>query len=262
MYKQKAFTLIELLVVIAIIALLMAILMPALNRARELGRRTVCMGNLNQLALAWVMYADENEGDLVNGKAGELDSSTPPKVIGWVGPIPLDTNGKPTLSKVNQEKRVKQGTLWPYAKNPKVFRCPAGQVNHMITYAIVDAMNGVDQPGTKADQVWVSNRGDLTRTNERIVFIDIGKVRGSSFHVTYRDNRDRWFDNDNMPPIRHRDGATVSFADAHTEYWRWSQETINIVNGIESQPPDLPSEGIADLQKMQRAVYGRLYVPP
>ena len=66
MVKQRGFTLVELLVVIAIIALLMAILMPALNRARELGRRTVCLGNLKQLALAWVMYADQNGDDLIN----------------------------------------------------------------------------------------------------------------------------------------------------------------------------------------------------
>ncbi len=48
---KKGFTLIELLVVIAIIAVLMAILFPALNRAREQGKRTMCMGNLKQLAL-------------------------------------------------------------------------------------------------------------------------------------------------------------------------------------------------------------------
>ena len=55
---RRGFTLVELLVVIAIIALLMSILMPALNLARKLGRRIVCKGNLNQLSLAWVMYTD------------------------------------------------------------------------------------------------------------------------------------------------------------------------------------------------------------
>ena len=58
MRKKSAFTLIELLVVIAVIAVLMAVLMPPLNRAREQGKRAVCMSNLKQLMLAWVLYAD------------------------------------------------------------------------------------------------------------------------------------------------------------------------------------------------------------
>jgi len=59
------FTLIELLVVIAIIALLMAILIPALTRAREQGKRAACIHNLKGLVLAWLMYTDDNDGHLV-----------------------------------------------------------------------------------------------------------------------------------------------------------------------------------------------------
>jgi len=59
MRGKIGFTLIELLVVIAIIAVLMSILMPALNRAREQGKRSTCLSNLKQLTLAWIMYADE-----------------------------------------------------------------------------------------------------------------------------------------------------------------------------------------------------------
>jgi prepilin-type N-terminal cleavage/methylation domain-containing protein/prepilin-type processing-associated H-X9-DG protein len=65
--KQRAFTLIELLVVISIISLLMAILLPALGRARETGRRTVCISDLKQLTLAWTTYASDNGDKLVNG---------------------------------------------------------------------------------------------------------------------------------------------------------------------------------------------------
>ena len=235
----------------------MAILMPALNRARELGRRTVCLGNLKQLALAWVMYADQNSGDLVNGLAG-IDRTDPAdnSIIwekAWVGPIPLDGGtGNPTINEKEQNVRIAQGALWEYAKNPKVFRCPAGKVNHSITYQIVDSMNGVDQTDTKSEQVWASNRGDLSKMNEKIVFVDIGEVKDSSYHVSYRENK--WFD---MPPIRHRDGVTLSFADAHSLYWKWDEKTGDITRGTGANPPTTTA-AIEDLQQMQTAVWGRL----
>jgi prepilin-type N-terminal cleavage/methylation domain-containing protein/prepilin-type processing-associated H-X9-DG protein len=64
---RKGFTLIELLVVISIISLLMAILLPSLNKARESGRRAVCLSDLRQLTTSWSLYASDNGEKLVNG---------------------------------------------------------------------------------------------------------------------------------------------------------------------------------------------------
>ena len=67
--KKLGFTLVELLVVIAIIALLLSIIMPSLNKARELASGIICLGNQRSLSLAWVMYADENNDKIVGGHA-------------------------------------------------------------------------------------------------------------------------------------------------------------------------------------------------
>ncbi len=82
MEKQSGFTLIELLVVIAIIALLLALLMPALDHARELAIRAVCKANLKDLAIAWIMYADDNDGKIVNGRPSRNRNGTPTGGIG------------------------------------------------------------------------------------------------------------------------------------------------------------------------------------
>ena len=90
MDKQRGFTLIELLVVIAIIAILMAVLMPALGRARLMGQRAACMGNLKQLTLAWIMYADENDDKI---------PAANPNSTGWVEWVAIKTH----LNKQNSQ---------------------------------------------------------------------------------------------------------------------------------------------------------------
>src|SRR4030042_3934728 len=67
MDKRKGFTLVELLVVIAIIALLMAILMPALSRVKRQARTSACLANLKQWSLMYYMYTEDNDGKFFSG---------------------------------------------------------------------------------------------------------------------------------------------------------------------------------------------------
>lgn len=108
----KAFTLIELLVVITIIAILAAILFPVFAGAREKAMRTVCMGNLRQLALASVQYATENNGFMPFANWASKESCG----AGWAYHRSVAYTGS-TSDLVN-------GVLWQYLQNEKIYHCP------------------------------------------------------------------------------------------------------------------------------------------
>lgn len=74
--RRKGFTLIELLVVIAIIALLMGILMPALQRVKKTAKAAVCQSSLHQWTLIWSMFTQDNDGHFHMGAGGESQTST------------------------------------------------------------------------------------------------------------------------------------------------------------------------------------------
>ena len=235
--KSKAFTLIELLVVIAIIALLMAILMPALNRAREQGKRAVCRNNVKQLSMAWIMYADDNDGKICAANVGHSE-------YGWVAEM-LNTDPPE-----EQLAAIKAGKLYKYCNNSKLYKCPTGIRGEMRTYSIVSSMN------TNKGTVWkgtvITNRYRIRRPGEWMVFVDEGKISNHAFAVSYI--QPEWLD---LPPVRHGKGTNVSFADGHSEYWKWTDpRTIELGDqekGVEKTQPGNP-----DLVRLQKAVWGRL----
>jgi prepilin-type N-terminal cleavage/methylation domain-containing protein/prepilin-type processing-associated H-X9-DG protein len=260
MNRRKGFTLIELLVVIAIIAVLMAVLLPSLHRAREQGKRAACLNNLRQLVLGWMQYADNNDDKLVNGMAGKIGPLREPP---WVGQCWHDLfRDGVQLPEEEQLVEIRKGALWPYCPDVKLYRCPTGFRGEMLTYSIMDSMNGSGD-GTKGRGLHLKNRMEIRRPGVMAVFIDEGWVTPDSYAVYY--TQEYWWDD---PPVRHGDGTNLAFADGHSDYWKWrgtdtikhAREMTRTFSETRWQPET--DQGFQDLYAMQKATWGKLGYQP
>jgi prepilin-type N-terminal cleavage/methylation domain-containing protein/prepilin-type processing-associated H-X9-DG protein len=257
MNKQRAFTLIELLVVISVIALLMTILLPALGRARESGKRTVCLSNLKTLQLAWGMYADSNNEKIVDK---DIEYGKSPAWVSW------DDSNSPTaiMPLSDQIRAIRAGLLYPYVGNVKAYHCPNGFRGYIRTYSIVESMGNNDN-NFGVHQLFIKNRLQITRPppSYRMVFIDEGTPR-ALFTIHY--NVEVWT---YPPPCRHMEGNTFSFADGHVEYWSWQGKDTIVYSLTDSKNRYAPcwykpttNGGLKDLHNVQKAVWGELLYKP
>jgi len=231
--RPAAFTLIELLVVIAIIAILAALLLPALAKAKTTAQGAACLSNLRQLQLCWSLYVDDH-----NGLMPPSNDVTPDgQMYRGVEPSWAVGDGVHDLTTSN----LMRGVLYPYNKSVGIYRCPADKntvANHpeilrTRTYQLSTPLNGYINgvPMPPVLQHHKTKESELLTPPPVQVFTFIDPhpacADGSLFGVAIATEDpvggNQWA---SMPGEQHNQGANLAFADGHAQRfaWLWSRK--------------------------------------
>jgi len=252
---KKGFTLIELLVVISIIALLMAVLIPALQAAKETAQGILCVSNLHTLSMAWFTYTVDNEGKLVGGQGvGEkIDNPATTDVYEpgeWVW-YPISASGNSftgwgpagAASLADKQRVIEYGALFPYVKNIKVYHClgdkrykkppekGSGTCGGYRSYSIVGGMNGELFFSTSLKPIKVYP--DIKAPAEKIVFVEDNDPRGwncGSWVLALPSRQGGAWPMEWHDPVAlyHHNKGSLGFADGHALMRRWRDKRTTI----------------------------------